>query len=176
MSVKVDLDELYPPKPRFLVFRHKECSAFWLGIGPDSREVRPCAGCQKVRVQATASFATIDDAYEYRNNLMRVDRESKLQAGNVRLITDKIDQQKRANLDPNHVRLPEVDSRESAGRNGEMFRRWLFWDPEFPATQMPAHQNYISNSRVWHYQPNPNEWTIGDQTKKEEQRNDTEKK
>ncbi|EGT56203.1 hypothetical protein CAEBREN_24607 [Caenorhabditis brenneri] len=149
MPVKVDLDELYPPKPRFLVFRHKECSAFWLGIGPDSREVRPCAGCKRARVQATASFASIDDAYEYRNNLMRLDKESKLQAGNVRLITDQIDQQKRASL---------------------------FWDPEFPATQMPAHQNYLSNSRVWHYQPNPNEWTIGDQKKKERQGKETEKK
>ncbi|EGT38056.1 hypothetical protein CAEBREN_09614 [Caenorhabditis brenneri] len=85
--------------------------------------------CQEDRVQAIASFATIDDAYEFRNKLIK--------------------------LDQNHIRLSEENSRESAGSNGVMLRRWLFWDLEFP--QMLPHQNYISNSRVWHYQPNPME-------------------
>ncbi|CAL2052523.1 unnamed protein product [Caenorhabditis brenneri] len=36
--------------------------------------------CQEDRVQAIASFATIDDAYEFRNELIKFDEESRLQA------------------------------------------------------------------------------------------------
>ncbi|EGT43385.1 hypothetical protein CAEBREN_19850 [Caenorhabditis brenneri] len=62
-----------------------------------------------------------DDAYEFRNNLMRLDKASKLPSS-VTLITDKIDQQKRSNLDSNHVRLPEVDIVMSGLRRQRFFK------------------------------------------------------
>ncbi|PIC29375.1 hypothetical protein B9Z55_020971 [Caenorhabditis nigoni] len=143
----VDLDELYPPRCKFIVSHCKFCHGFRAGLGVLRTDEFKCPNCNH-KSEGLMTFATLQETIWFKNYLILTDLYQKLQS---RL----------------HIMILEEGSFKNhfIGVCTGFYKNWLRSTDMIPAPEVFGFPNHLRIVHDWNFQPNGKEWVMYDQAK-----------